>query len=60
MAEFEYKCEKCDYYFLEVRSILAPAPIQCPRCRGRINRIFSSIPSISFKGSGFHSNDYKK
>lgn len=61
MMTYEYKCEECNYYFIENRGINdAPAFNVCPKCRGRIHRTFTSAPLISFKGTGFHVNDYRK
>ena len=57
MPIYEYECEKCAYRFELKRRFDedAGSPV-CPRCRGKVRRLFS--PSvILFKGSGFYVTD---
>lgn len=57
MPIYEYECEKCACRFeLKRRFSENTGSPCCPRCRGKVRRIFS--PSvILFKGSGFYVTD---
>ena len=57
MPIYEYECEKCACRFeLKRRFDEDVGSPCCPRCRGKVRRLFS--PSvILFKGSGFYVND---
>ncbi len=57
MPIYEYECEKCAYRFELKRRFDEDAGSPCcPRCRGKVRRLFS--PSvILFKGSGFYVTD---
>jgi len=57
MPIYEYECEKCACRFeLKRRFSEDTGSPCCPRCRGKVRRIFS--PSvILFKGSGFYVTD---
>ena len=57
MPTYEYKCEKCSKIFEEFQSINDAPIVECVFCKGSVKRVFSSV-GISFKGSGFHVNDY--
>ena len=59
MPIYEYKCRKCDKVFEEFQSIHDKPLKYCSVCKGRLQKVFSSI-GISFKGSGFYSTDNKK
>jgi len=57
MPIYEYECEKCACRFELKRRFDEDAGSPCcPRCRGKVRRLFS--PSvILFKGSGFYVTD---
>ena len=57
MPTYEYECEKCACRFELKRRFSEDAGSPCcPRCRGKVRRLFS--PSvILFKGSGFYVTD---
>ena len=57
MPIYEYECEKCACHFELKRRFDEDAGSPCcPRCRGKVRRLFS--PSvILFKGSGFYVTD---
>ncbi len=58
MPIYEYRCLHCGRNFDLSHSVGAdPGP--CPWCRGLVRRVFSSV-GVIFKGSGFHSTDYRK
>ncbi len=57
MPIYEYECEKCSCRFELKRRFDEDAGSPCcPRCRGKVRRLFS--PSIIlYKGSGFYITD---
>ena len=57
MPIYEYECKKCSCRFeLKRRFCEDEGSPSCPRCRGKVRRLFS--PSIIlFKGSGFYVTD---
>ena len=59
MPIYEYECEKCHSRFELKRSFGEDGDVNCPECRGKACRIFTSVPVI-FKGSGFYVTDNKK
>lgn len=59
MPIYEYKCRKCDKVYEEFQSIHDKPLKYCEVCKGRLQKVFSSV-GISFKGSGFYSNDSQK
>jgi len=58
MPLYEYRCTKCNHKF-EVYHHVGGTAGPCPVCGGEAKRVFSSVGLI-FKGSGFHTTDYKK
>ncbi len=58
MPLYEYRCTVCQHAF-EVHHDVGATPGPCPMCGGPVRRIFTSIGLI-FKGSGFHTTDYRK
>jgi putative FmdB family regulatory protein len=58
MPLYEYRCTHCQHEFELQQPVGAAAP-PCPRCGGRSRKVFSSVGLI-FKGSGFHTTDYRK
>lgn len=58
MPLYEYRCTQCDHKF-EVYHHVGGVAGPCPVCGGPAKRVFSSIGLI-FKGSGFHTTDYRK
>lgn len=58
MPLYEYRCTKCNHKF-EVHHDVGGAAGPCPVCGSPAKRVFSSVGLI-FKGSGFHTTDYKK
>ena len=59
MPVYEYKCEDCLTQFELKGSFDDVSVAPCPRCKGRTQRLFSSVPII-FKGSGFYVTDSGK
>ncbi len=58
MPLYEYRCARCDHHF-EVYHAVGGSAGPCPVCGGPARRVFSSVGLI-FKGSGFHTTDYRK
>src|SRR2546422_3365847 len=58
MPLYEYRCTRCDHLF-EVHHKVGGTPGPCPVCGGSARRVFTSVGLI-FKGSGFHTTDYRK
>ncbi|MDD5288757.1 MAG: zinc ribbon domain-containing protein [Dehalococcoidales bacterium] len=59
MPIYEYECEKCHTQFELKRRFGEDGSANCPQCRGKACRIFTSVPVI-FKGSGFYVTDHRK
>ena len=53
MPVYLFRCKKCDSRY-EVEKHASP-PVCCNVTTSRIY----TVPSISFRGGGFYSNDYK-
>lgn len=58
MPVYEYRCTVCNNVF-EVHHHVGGTPGPCPVCGGAPRRIFTSV-GVIFKGSGFHTTDYRK
>ena len=59
MPTYQYACTECDEQ-LEVRqSFSDDALTVCPRCEGRLRKIFNAV-GVVFKGSGFYKTDSRK
>lgn len=57
MPTYVYRCKNCEHQF-EIVQKMADEPLkQCPECEGVVARLLFP-PAISFKGTGFHVNDY--
>ncbi|MGI8426076.1 MAG: FmdB family zinc ribbon protein [Actinomycetota bacterium] len=58
MPTYEYVCTECARHVEAYRSFTDPPLATCEFCGGKLRRIYSPV-GISFKGSGFYSNDAK-
>ncbi|MDZ4065230.1 MAG: FmdB family zinc ribbon protein [Coriobacteriia bacterium] len=58
MPAYDYKCTSCDTVFEIVRAAGSKAAICCPHCDSTTKRIFTPV-GVVFKGSGFHTTDYR-
>ncbi len=59
MPTYEYECDDCHHRFEKKQSFDARPIAKCPRCGGRLRRVFHPAPVI-FKGSGFYITDNRK
>lgn len=59
MPLYEYRCTNCNHLF-EVFHEVGGQPGPCPNCgTTSAHRVFTSVGLI-FKGSGFHTTDYRR
>ncbi len=59
MPTYDYKCKECGNLF-EVFQKMSDIPLtECPKCKGRVQRLIGAGAGIIFKGSGFYETDYK-
>jgi putative FmdB family regulatory protein len=59
MPIYDYECQKCHHRFELKKGFNEDSGAKCPECKGKANRIITSVPVI-FKGSGFYVTDHKK
>ena len=59
MPTYEYECSSCHHRFEKKQKFDAKPVATCPKCRGKVNRVFHPSPII-FKGSGFYVTDSRK
>ena len=57
MPTYEYNCSNCGEFehFHSISTVLT----QCPKCGAPVRRLISRNNNIIFKGSGFHTTDYR-
>ncbi len=56
MPTYQYACTDCDHAFEQVQSFTEDSLTTCPRCEGRLRKIFNAV-GVVFKGSGFYRTD---
>lgn len=56
MPTYQYACTSCSHRFEAVQSFSDEALTECPKCSGRLRKVFSPV-GIVFKGSGFYRTD---
>jgi putative FmdB family regulatory protein len=59
MPAYDFRCPECDIVVEVTRKAGDVEPELCPECGGLTKRIFSPV-GVVFKGSGFHTTDYRK
>lgn len=60
MPTYTYECSACGHRYDAFQSMKAEPDTECPRCSGRVDRVFGAGTGIVFKGSGFYVTDYRK
>ncbi|MFA5843645.1 MAG: FmdB family zinc ribbon protein [Coriobacteriia bacterium] len=58
MPSYDFRCTVCDETFEIVRRAADRADVTCPKCSSPAKRVFTPV-GVHFKGSGFHSTDYR-
>jgi putative FmdB family regulatory protein len=53
---YQYACTECGHAFEQVQSFSDDALTECPRCSGRLRKLFNAV-GVVFKGSGFYRTD---
>lgn len=56
---YQYACTVCNHRFDAVQSFSDPSLTECPKCSGKLRKVFSSV-GIVFKGSGFYRTDSRE
>jgi len=56
---YDYRCKKCAHEFAIVQSIKDAPRRQCPKCRGKVERLITGGANFILKGNGFYSTDYR-
>jgi putative FmdB family regulatory protein len=59
MPLYEYHCLSCSAKFELRQGFDERSAITCPKCQGKVQRMFSPVPII-FKGPGFYTTDNRK
>ena len=59
MPTYQYACTECDHSFEQFQSFTDEALTVCPRCEGRLRKVFNAV-GVVFKGSGFYRTDSRK
>ncbi|MBI4178386.1 zinc ribbon domain-containing protein [bacterium] len=60
MPTYEYECGDCGHGWELFQQITAGPVRKCPKCKKpKARRLLSSGGGIIFKGSGFHTTDYR-
>jgi len=57
MPTYEYVCDSCNFVFEQFQKMIDEPVKNCPDCGKSVRRVLSGGLGISFKGSGFYSND---
>jgi len=59
MPTYDYQCDDCGHHFEQFQK-MSDTPVKtCPECGGKVNRLIGTGAAVIFKGSGFHSTDYR-
>ena len=59
MPAYDFKCPACSHVTEVTRPSTDDSEVACPRCGEAMRRVFTPV-GVHFKGSGFHSTDYRK
>ena len=59
MPTYSYACTECGNRFDAVQAFSDDALTTCPKCSGRLRKLFSSV-GVVFKGSGFYRTDSRE
>jgi putative FmdB family regulatory protein len=56
MPIYEYECADCRTRFEVKRSFSEEYAVACPKCQGRVRRVFTPT-AVVFNGPGFYTTD---
>lgn len=56
MPYYQYRCKICAHEFEHKKGMFDDDPC-CPKCENGVERIFTKLPPVQFKGTGFYSTD---
>ncbi len=59
MPTYEYECLSCGITMEKHQRITEDQLTECPECHGALRRLIGAGAGFIFKGSGFHSTDYR-
>lgn len=59
MPIYQYRCKKCGEITEKLQKVTDKPVKKCEHCGAAVEKIISA-PGIIFKGSGFHTTDYKR
>jgi|GEM_PF-362002 len=59
MPTYTYQCADCGHTYDAFQSMKVDPDVECPECKGRVDRLIGGGAGILFKGSGFYVTDYK-
>jgi putative FmdB family regulatory protein len=60
MPTYEYECQKCGHRLEKFQSMTDKRLKTCPECGGTLQRLLGGGAAVIFKGSGFHTTDYRQ
>ncbi len=60
MPTYEYECTDCEYQWEAFQAMKAGPLRKCPECgKPKARRLLSAGAGLLFKGTGFHTTDYR-
>jgi putative FmdB family regulatory protein len=59
MPTYEYRCASCGHEFERFQPITENPVAECPRCKGKPERLISGGAGLLFKGTGFYITDHR-
>ena len=59
MPTYDYVCTECEHAFEHFQTMTSDLLTECPKCEGKLKRLFGAGAALIFKGSGFYCTDYK-
>ena len=59
MPTYDYECSQCGDRF-ELFQKMTDNPLQeCPKCKGKIQRLVGTGAGVIYKGAGFYTTEYR-
>lgn len=60
MPFYEFICEPCEEYKIELRKLGDFDPPVCPQCQSKMEKIISPPGAVLFKGQGWRNGEWTK